>query len=227
MTAIRGTVVKSSAATGVRPIVALDIQARTLVAAPEPGEVGTTMADELAERLARCETEISGHAAALDKAFADGEEAGKVAAEDMFEERREKALSMLAQAFDDAREDYRDALTGFETLALKAALQALRVIIGDPESYREILEGLIRKQVAELNSGSVLTMTVSRSDFPDSRELVELESSLGAPTGSLKLSDEMESGRCKIDLKIGAIELDMIHSLAEIADVLAPVVSDN
>lgn len=220
MTAIRGTVVKSSAATGVRAIVGLGATSNATTPVSHPGNVGKTIADELAERLAWCEAEIAGHAAALQKAFADGQEAGKLAAEDLFEERCEKALAMLAEAFAGAREDLREALVGFESLALKAAWESLKVLTGDPESYDQILRAFIRKHLAELDSSSVITMTLSRSDFPDSREIMELESSLGAPMGSLKLSDEMERGRCVIDLKIGTIEIDMARSMAEIVGVL-------
>lgn len=221
MTLIRGAVVKSAVATGIHPIAGLNMQSRKAAPVVEPTEVEKTLADELAERLALCEAATASHATALEKAFADGEKAGKAAAEDVMEERREAALSMLAQALESARKDLGEALVGFESLALQAALEALNVLTGDPENYRNILAAAIRKQVSELDAQSIVTMTVSRSDFPDSRELGDIESDLGAATGSLRLSDEMESGHCRIELKIGAVELDMKRSLADIAEVLA------
>lgn len=221
MTLGRGVVLKSAAAGMYLPLVSSEGAASSAMSTPSEESVAVVVADPLAEKLALYEVAISQHAAALDKAYLDGEEAGKIAAKEMLDQSRKEALSMLEKAFLAALEDLKLALSGFEALSLQVALEALTVLTDNPETYRAIIAATIKKQLSALETRSIVTVTVSRSDFPDSRELAELETSLGAPLNSLKLCEDMDSGNSRIALTIGAVEIDLGRSWREIAEALS------
>jgi hypothetical protein len=227
MTLGRGVVLKSATAGMYLPLVSLERAASSAMSTPSEDSVAVVMADPLAEKLALYEVAISQHAAALDKAYLDGEEAGKIVAEEMFDQSRKEALSMLEKAFSTALEDLKLALSGFEALSLQVALEALTVLTDNPETHHKILAATIKKQLSALDARSIVSVTVSRSDFPDSRELAELETKLGAPTNTLRLCGEMDSGNSHIALSIGAVEIDLKRSWREIAEMLSASASND
>lgn len=221
MSAAPGSLIKSASALQLRTILesaADDADADLFVETEAPRR---TLADELMETLALRDAEIVGHADALKKAYDEGEEAGRFAARDEFDDSRAEALSLLADGIAKASRVLADALKGFETLALQAAIQALQVLVDDVGDYRKLLAAAIAQQVSELESETIIAITVSRSDFPSSSELAELESQLGGPKRALKLSDEMDAGSCHIALKLGTIEFDMRRSWDEISAILS------
>lgn len=227
MTLGRGVVLKSAAAGMYLPLVSAKRAASSAMSAPSKESVAVVVADPLADKLALYEVAISQHAAALDKAYLDGEEAGKIAAEEMFDQSRKEALSMLEKAFSTALEDLKLALSGFEALSLQVALEALTVLTDNPETHHKILAATIKKQLSALEARGIVSVTVSRSDFPDSRELADLENSLGAPVNSLRLCEEMDAGNCRIALSIGSVEIDLKRSWHEIAETLSTSASDD
>lgn len=221
MSAVRGRLIKSAGAGNFPTIM-------EAVASPGPVELveeatppQKSETDELREMLAVRDAEIARHAEAVKAAYAEGEEAGRFAAVEEFEESRDQALAMLSSAIVDARTDLSNALAGFEDLATQVALEALQILVADAGDYRKLLATAIAQRVAALASESIIAITVSRMDFPDSRELADLEAQLGSPKASLKLSDDMEAGCCQIALKVGSLEFDLNRSWNEIADILS------
>lgn len=221
MSAAPGSLIKSASA----------LQLRTILdSAPEDADTDLgfeteapqrSLVDELKDMLALRDAEIAGHADALTKAFADGEEAGRFAAREEFEDSRAEALSLLEDGIVHAAAVLADALKSFETLALQAAMQALQILVDDVGDYRKLLRAAIAQQVAALESETIIAITVSRSDFPDSSELAALEAQLVGPKRTLTLSDEMDAGSCHIALKLGTIEFDMRRSWDEISAILS------
>ena len=221
MTVSRGVVLKSAAKGVYRSLVSARHNASSAIPTPQEAPLPEVVSDPVAEKLALCEAAISQHTDELVKAYLDGEEAGKIAAEELFDQSRKEALVLLEETFLAARKDLKLALTGFEAFSLQVALEALTVLTDNPETHREILAATIKKQLSALDARSIISVTVSRSDFPDSRELAELETSLGAPTNSLRLCEEMDSGNSRIALLIGAVEIDLKRSWREIAEMLS------
>lgn len=227
MTLVRGAVLKSAAPDMYLPLVSAQRDVGSPASTPSEEPAAAVVADPLAEKLALYEVAISRHAAAVDQAYLDGEEAGKIAAEELFDQSRTEALSMLEKALSIAGEDLKQALSSFEALSLQIALEALTVLTENPETYREILASTIKKQLSALDARSIVSVTVSRSDFPDSRELAELETKLGAPTNTLRLCEKMDSGNSHIALSIGAVEIDLKRSWREIAEMLSASASND
>lgn len=183
---------------------------------PENDELSQLMA-KLAER----DLQIAEHVEALAKAFAEGEDAGRSAAENDFEDSRAEALAALEKGMIAAREDFAASLEKFEQLAVQVALEALEILVDDKEAFSAILRSAISRQLSAIDAATIVSVTVSRSDFPDSRELSELEAALSAPASSLRLSDDLPVGNCRIALKVGTVELDLARSWREISGILS------
>lgn len=182
---------------------------------------------DIMEKLGRCEAEIAGHSAALEKAYAAGEEAGREAAAAEFVDSREAALAALAEGIADARQALATQLEEMEHFALAVAHQALSSLIGDPERYRELIRQMIRQQIAALADQTILSVTVSRFDFPDTRETDALLAELGPRTCGLTVSEQLGRGRCDIGLRVGTIEIDLDKNWREIGAALSAAETDD
>lgn len=170
------------------------------------------IADALEAKLILYEAEIAQHKKALAESFAKGEVAGRIAAEADFEHDRTEALAALEKGLESATEALASALAGFEALALEAAHAALEMLVGDSPGYRELLTAAIVRQTKMLKEGTVLSVTVSRMDFPDSRETDALALSIGGALSSIQVAQELEAGQCIIQQKLGTVEFDFGHS---------------
>lgn len=176
---------------------------------------------ELLEELAQCQAQIAEHKAALDKAFADGETAGREAAADLFEDNRQEALAKLSDAFGGALASLETQLSVFETLALEASLAALTQLVGDPEDYREILVRTVEQQVRLLGEHTIVSIAVSRLDFPDTSEPAQIAQRLGNAACRVQVSDKLPAGKCEVRLGLGSFEIDLRRSWQEIENVLS------
>ncbi len=218
--AVNRSLIKAAKTASVRPLFD-HVQSSTLVddhiaSSPENDELNQLMA-KLAER----DLQIAEHETALAKAFAEGEDAGRSAAESEFEDSRAEALAALEKAMLAAGEDFSASLENFGQLAAQVALEALKILVDDKEAFSAILRSAIARQLSAIDAAAIVSVTISRSDFPDSREVLELETALSAPAGSLRLSDDMPAGNCRIALKVGTVELDLARSWSEISGILS------
>lgn len=221
MKATTGNIIKSAAVDIIRPIFS-DIPL-TSSHGCEP-QLVPTQSDpiaELSEALAARDAEIAKHEVELANAFADGEAAGRVAAEVEYEDSRVEALSLLQRGITHAQNEIKQSISALERIALDVAQEALAVLIGDKDHYRDVLQKMILSQSALLDANIIVEVAISRCDFPDSNEIADLETQLAVPKGSLRLSDELEAGRCHFVLTSGGVELDMTRSWKEISAILA------
>jgi hypothetical protein len=177
--------------------------------------------DEVAERLAIREAQIAEHSAALAAAYAEGEVAGRLAAEASFQEDRSLALKALNKALRDANTQLAEALKAFENLALLVAVEAIDKLTSNPETYTAMLVDAIGAQVRSAETNTVLTISVSRLDFPDTREIAALAGAVAVPEAQIKVCDDLDAGICRMDLNLGGIEIDMLRSRDEITALLA------
>lgn len=165
---------------------------------------------ELIETVALRDAEISKHEEALSAAWAEGEAAGRAAAEEAFEDDRDAALSALKHGIEAAGKDLSRALEGFETLALLVAVEAVEKLTGNAKQYRKVLTDAIKTQVSELQSSTVVSITVARSDFPDTREVAPLSQSLGIEAIKVIVSDDLDASECRIKLLLGQAEINLL-----------------
>ncbi len=164
---------------------------------------------ELMETLALRDADIASHEDALAAAYAHGEESGRAAAQDALEEDRDAALATLKAGVLSARETLAHAMKGFEALAILVATEAVDKLTGNPDHYRSMLTDAIAMQVRNVTDAGIISVTVSRHDFPDPSEIVDLKTSLGAAREMLCVSDDLDRGACNIELALGMGEVSL------------------
>ena len=181
---------------------------------------------ELTEQLALREVEIASHEAALAAAFENGKAAGLREAEAEFDESRQASLAALVEGLAAAREQLAEAFRSFDTAALSLAVEMVDKLVGDPSTYRDMLVQAIGSRLRALEETAILSVAVSRLDFPDTSEIALLPV---APDKVLARED-LEEGECKIDLHLGGEELSLLGQWEDLKDrlsdgVLSPVTS--
>jgi flagellar biosynthesis/type III secretory pathway protein FliH len=181
---------------------------------------------DLMQTLALRDAEIACHPDALEAAYAKGEVDGRAAAGDAFEDDRAAAFDALTEGISSARDDLRRAFEGFEALAMLVAIEAIDKMTGNPEHYRAILVDAIRAQVRDVRDTGILSVTVSRCDFPDTREIAALEHSLGSTSETICVSDDLVRGECRINLQLGEIELGLDRQWDVLKAMLANLATD-
>jgi hypothetical protein len=183
--------------------------------------------DELKHKLAQCEAEIDRHADELSKAYQNGQSAGREAAEADFEDSRVEALTQLEAGIALAKTELQKALKDFEALSLELAHAALDTLVGDQVVYKELLSAAIGKQSSALSQSLVHSVTVSRGDFPDSRETDALAEKIKLAPGMIRVSDEVTPGSCSFQLSLGTVEFDLGQGWREISSILQPDAGTN
>lgn len=182
----------------------------------------TTLETELAER----ELSIAGHEAGLASAYADGEAAGRIAAEDDFVEDRGEALNALKDALGSAKSELADALSALERLALLVAAEAVEKLLGDAAHYQETLARLISHQVSKIDAASIVSIDVSRDDFADTREVAAIKETIGCVRDKLAVVDELAAGECRIKLAVGALDVGLGQQWGSIKTLLETLAAD-
>lgn len=181
---------------------------------------------ELREAVAARDAQIAEHPAALRRSYDEGVAAGRAAAAMEFEESRVEALALLEMGLTNAREDLESALSNFEGLALAAASAAVDHLIGEEGHHRDLLTRAIAARAAQLRGESIVAITVSREDFPDTREVAALSEAAGFAGERIAVSDELAAGSCVISLELGAVEFSLRQHWAEMVTMLKNLVDD-
>jgi flagellar biosynthesis/type III secretory pathway protein FliH len=169
-----GSVIKSSDAGQINPLFAGGKRSVPQGAARASDAAALNEINRLKQSAEAYETLVVSHEAALKQAYDEGHSAGYNTAELDIEDSRKNALERLSAGIEIANADLHTSLARFENYALQAAAQALETLIDAPDLYTQIIGGMITRQVEELGKATIITITVSRSDFPDSRELMEI-----------------------------------------------------
>jgi flagellar biosynthesis/type III secretory pathway protein FliH len=219
-------VIKSAAAQQLSPLFGAAKAQPVRVSPSAVEEPRDTEGQRLHRQIAELKESAAAHEAALKEAYDEGFAAGQEAAEAEFDDNREKALEALSAGIDTATAELKSSLARFEGYSLQATSEALEVLVGDGAAFQQIVSQAIARQVADLGKKAVLSITVSRSDFPDSREVAQLAPSLSDVEAKIAVSNDLPAGRCDIKLMVGTAEVDVRKSWSEIAKILSEPESD-
>jgi flagellar biosynthesis/type III secretory pathway protein FliH len=176
--------------------------------------------DQLLDKLAQRDAQIAELEANLSASFTKGEAAGRITAEDEFQDDRTAALEVLKQSLVQAGTDYQNAITSLEKLAMLVSIEAIEKMVGNSTRYRSVLRDLIAHQVKDIDASSLVAIEVSRSDFPDTREVAALEKAFSGYRERLAVLDTLAAGECRIKLTIGALEIGIDQQWGEIKTLL-------
>jgi flagellar biosynthesis/type III secretory pathway protein FliH len=161
----------------------------------------------LEDELRRRDQAIADLHADVTRALADGRSEGHKAGFVEAEDRQSARLLVLEEALRRAQEKLSLGMTSLERLAVVLASDCLEVILGNADAHTDLVEDIIRAQLARLDRGMLLAVKLSRHDFPDDDALSSLGTRLGLPAITLAASDDMPAGGCVMTLRLGTMDI--------------------
>jgi len=190
-------------------------------------------ADRLHRRIAVLEQEVRAREAefaeASTKAEADAREAyqaGHAAGLAEAEQGAADRLALLGAAIADAHAELREHFVKAEQLALLVAEEALARMFAQTETMAPVVEQLIRRQVAGLETSTILTVSVSALDF-DHAGAAQLPARLGMPGLEIRRVDDLSRGGCSIQLALGEIDAGLPQQWSALRAFLARLAEEN
>lgn len=187
-----------------------DRDAAVETVAPDP-----RLAEYEAE-IARLEAALVSHkreaARAIEAARAEGRDAA-VAADASRTAQVERGLA-------DARATWDKRLEELELLAVTLARTALGKMFGESADLGELVTRTVAHHVAGLAADSVVGVRVSAADFPGDA-LDTLSARIDVARTRLAIDPDLDAGGCRIDLKLGAIDVEPARQWAILDGALA------
>ncbi|MGE5566067.1 MAG: hypothetical protein ACM3YN_07935 [Parcubacteria group bacterium] len=171
--------------------------------------------DRLREKIAEQEAAIAGHPAALEKARADGEAAGRVTGLREADDGREALAAKIATATQLALDRFAEEVASLERLAPLVAIEGLGRVFEPSDQRAELVREVIRRQISGLETSAVVCVEVSSADFPDADDLP------AASGAEVRALDELKSGDCRIRLKLGSLEVGLDQQWDRLRGVLS------
>lgn len=177
--------------------------------------------ETLREALQARESEVAGHAKAIEDAFLAGEAAGRKAGLAEAEAHHEQALAVLEQGVDQAVVGFTRDLEALERLAGLLAMEGLAKVLGGEHSYAELVRATVAHHLAGIGAASVMRVEVSPADFPDRAELEALAAGVGFPQLEVRADAKLAPGDCRIKLRLGALEVGVGRQWSGLQALLA------
>lgn len=191
-------------------------------ALPDPAPVNPLEREvaRLRELLAERDAEIATHAEALATARAEGEAAGRAAAELDFAADHTAALELLETGIAEAQAELAKAMPMAQAVALLALREVLDKLFGDPAQREELVAALLNRQLDRLGRELAVAVEVSRLDFPDTRDLARLAKATGLGAERLSALIDLPQGACRMRLRLGTLDLGIDRQWSAIRAVL-------
>lgn len=163
--------------------------------------------EDLSARLVQAEADKAALAGQVEEARAQGEAAGRAAAQREFDDDRTEALSALRQAIAALFEQWSAKLSGIEGAAHLIAIATVEKLIGDAAAYKDFVAATVSHHVQALDRAAVRKLSVSRLDFPSRAEVAGLVEHLGQPSIAVEVLDNLDQGMCEAELRLGRLEI--------------------
>lgn len=190
----------------------------TAVAIPSEHDTRIAALEEEVATLRAALAEAAGIGAkAEEKAHEEGFTAGTAAAR-RDEDARLKAIAAGAAA---AAADWSEKLDALDGLAAALAQAALGRLFADAPDWREMVCRNLARQLQDLRRDAVVAVRVSAADFPDAASLAEAGGRLQLGTVAISADPALEAGSCRLDLRLGHVDLSLPRQWAVLADILA------
>lgn len=196
----------------VRPLAAVAPQA---AADPQRERLEAELA-ALAAALAERDEAIARHSGELEDARGEGFEEGRRSAEDD----GTAALAAIEAAADRALALFAEQLGEMETLAALLARTCLERLLLATEQRSALVCELIAGQARALDSEALVRISVSASDFLTAADLEAVATALGSRRCELVASDELDSGECRIALRLGTLDIGLSQQWGSLRDIL-------
>lgn len=193
------------------------------VARPQPAAEPVIERPAPDPRLAAMEAEIERLKTALETQKRAATEAIEAAREEGRAETVSddaKRTKLVERALGEAREAWDARLADLDILAVKLARAALAKIFGDESGGADRVAQTVAHHLRGLAADAVVAVRVSPEDFPGDA-LDALGARLDTARSRLVVDPDLGSGGCRIDLTLGAIDVDPARQWAVIDRALA------
>lgn len=181
---------------------------RRPVADPELERLRAEVA-ELSADLAARDDRIATLALEIGAAFDKGEDAGREAGRRDAEDERAGMIAAIKEAADAALARLGKEMGALERLAPLLAETCLERMLLASEARIEVVTGLIRGQIGQIQAGAVLATQVSAEDFATPEALDGLRAALADPAFEVAASKALASGDCTIALRLGTLNVGL------------------
>jgi flagellar biosynthesis/type III secretory pathway protein FliH len=214
-----------TAQSAVRRLSAMPLSARDLVSdlpSPEPKRNAGSF-DTIEEKASARTEELDRQCMALEATIADlrhqlrqaeenatrqsqaALERGRGEGKELAETSETVRIDALTASLARMEREQTEWLSDCEVLALQLTRAALARVLGGGENYAELISATLDRQFAQLKRELALGVRVSPIDFADAASLAEL--SAMHPGIPVRHDDDLASGECVIDLKLGQLDL--------------------
>lgn len=161
----------------------------------------------LAARVAELEATCAALESERQDAYRKGVDDGGHAAEARAKRDDGARIDALSRALQDARSALQARFASLESLAVDVARAALEQMFGMTERFPALIAQTIEHHIAHMQAGTVLTVDVSRADFPDDDALQPIAAA--APDSVVIAHPHLPAGACRFGLAPGRAELDL------------------
>lgn len=156
----------------------------------------------------------------IDRALIDGEAAGRKAGQEEANDRQAERLAALQAGVAEATQSFADQISSLERLAALLAHESLGKILGDERHYADLLTRALRVRLDEIEARAVISVEVSRTDFPDPSRLASLSAAVGHPELDIRACEDLNSGGCRVRLRLGALEIGIGQQWERLGEAL-------
>lgn len=194
-------------------------------AAPHPLEAQcAALKAEVEDFRAAAMHEQREHALALEAALEKGRREGLAQAQSREVER----VTALERALEHALQLFDQRLTATDRFAAELASVALDRLIQNSGAATQFAAAFITKQVHALRASAIVRIHVSSTDFCDQTALNALELQLREAGARVEIvaDTRLHSGMARLDCKLGAAELDLVHQWRSLAILLRDLAGD-
>jgi type III secretion protein L len=186
-------------------------------------ELALQEARQEAARLNAALSELQAHALEAEKV---AREEGRLRGLEQAGDRIERNFQAICQAVDAARTAWEDRLAGLDALAAMLAQSALAKLFGDAPDLADLVARTVRARVQALGRESVVAIRVSEQDFGDEAAREALRSIVAVGATTIVLDPELDRGDCRLDLRLGLIDLGVTSQWRELNRFLDGLASD-
>lgn len=187
-----------------------DLDAAIETAATDPRLV------ELEAEVARLEAALVSHKSEAARVIA----AARVEGRDAAVAADAKRTALVERGLAEAREAWDARLEELEILAVALARAALGKMFGESPDLGELVTRTVAHHLAGLAADSVVGVRVSAADFPGGA-LEALGARIDVARTRLSIDPDLDAGGCRIDLKLGAIDVEPARQWAILDGALA------
>lgn len=113
-----------------------------------------------------------------------------------------------------------ERLAELDRLAPLLAQECLEIILADRAFRAEIVQNLLKTQVAKLDRQMLAGIELSQVDFADQTMLDEIGRRCGASHVSILARSDLPSGACVMRLRLGSVEIGIEQQWGVLRDVL-------